>query len=179
MKAKHAIYSKNEQNKVEVTPALRALVKKAVRAALDYEGFDIPAEISITFTDNEGIHELNRSYRNVDRATDVLSFPLLEAEEIEEIKDCADGSETDGAPCEAFAEGEKVELGDIVLSLERAGEQAKEYGHSFEREVAFLTVHSVLHLLGYDHEMSEEDEKEMFSRQEKILCGMGLSRENG
>ena len=160
MKIKHAIYSKNEQDKLDLTPALRALVKKAIKAALDYEHFDYPAEVSVTFTDNEGIHMLNREYRGIDRPTDVLSFPLIsESEEFEPSQD-----------------GEPVAIGDIVISLERANEQAKEYGHSLEREVAFLAVHSVLHLLGYDHELSGEDEKDMFERQEKILETMGLIR---
>lgn len=157
---KHAIYSKNEQDKLILTPKLRALVKKAIRAALDYEHFDCPAEISVTFTDNEKIHLLNREYRGVDRPTDVLSFPLME--------------DTDNY--EALQDGEPVALGDIVISLERADEQAKEFGHSLEREVAFLAVHSVLHLLGYDHETSKEDEKDMFERQEKILETIGLTR---
>ncbi len=217
MKIKHAIYSKNEQNKIKVTPALRALVKRAVKEALEYEGFELPAEISVTFTDNSGIHELNREYRNIDRETDVLSFPLLEADEVNALKssitddisadelsdnasdggandaqkeagidiaeediDCASDSAAQ-TPCDmaqmwACDDNEPVALGDIVLSLEKAEAQAKEYGHSFERETAFLTVHSVLHLLGYDHEISKEDEKEMFEKQEEILSKMGLGR---
>ncbi|MCI5755828.1 MAG: rRNA maturation RNase YbeY, partial [Firmicutes bacterium] len=112
-----------------MTPDLRRLVKRAVLAVLDFEDFGRRAEVSVTFTDNEGIHALNREYRNVDRPTDVLSFPL------------SDGEDYD-------TDGDAVLLGDIVISLERAQTQAEEYGHSFEREVAFLTVHSMLHLLG-------------------------------
>ena len=112
--------------------------------------------VTVTVTDNEGIHQLNLAHSNIDRPTDVLSFPLYEG-------DFDDGSEIKA-------------LGDIVISLERAREQAKEYGHSLKREVAFLTVHSVLHLLGYDHERSEEDEKEMFNKQDEILKEMGIER---
>lgn len=155
MKAKATVFTKNSQNKLPVTPALRRLVKKAVAATLSFEGFAREAEVSVTFTDDESIHRLNREYRKVDRPTDVLSFPLY------------DGEEPVAGP---------VALGDVVLSLERAAAQAEEYGHSLEREVAFLTVHSVLHLLGYDHETSEEDEKEMFARQEKILTIAGFPR---
>jgi len=107
--------------------------------------------VSITFTDNESIRELNREYRDIDRATDVLSFPMDD-------------------------EGDDVVLGDIVISLERAKEQAIEYGHSLEREISFLCVHSTLHLLGYDHETGEEDEKEMFMKQEEILKILGQNR---
>ena len=126
-------------------------------AVLDFEDFGRRAEVSVTFTDNEGIHALNREYRNVDRPTDVLSFPL------------SDGDDYD-------TDGDAVLLGDIVISLERAQTQAEEYGHSFEREVAFLTVHSMLHLLGYDHETSPEDERDMFARQDEILISAGMTR---
>jgi probable rRNA maturation factor len=148
---------KNNQKKVVTTPPLRRLVKAAVGATLDFEDFTADSEVSVTFTDNEKIHVLNREYRDVDRPTDVLSFPLYEGEELGQ----------------AFG---PVVLGDIVLSLEKAKAQAEEYGHSFEREVAFLTVHSTLHLLGYDHETSEEDETDMFRRQNAIMDLMGLSR---
>jgi probable rRNA maturation factor len=115
--------------------------------------------VSVTFTDNEGIRELNREYRNKDSATDVLSFPMYSFTE-------------DDMPDTDFS----VELGDIVLSLERASEQAVEFGHSYEREVAFLTVHSVLHLLGYDHEISPEDEADMIARQKKIMNELNILR---
>lgn len=153
------IYITNSQDKVEVTRALSGLVRRAVGQALKYEKVSFDAELSVTFVDNEGIKEMNSEYRNIDRDTDVLSFPLYEAGEIEE------------------SDGENTPLGDIVISLEKAESQAKEYGHSIEREVAFLTVHSVLHLLGYDHELSEDDEKEMFLKQEEILKKMKLCRE--
>lgn len=157
MKAKATVLIKNDQKKIKMTPNLRRLVKRAVLAVLDFEDFGRRAEVSVTFTDNEGIHALNREYRNVDRPTDVLSFPL------------SDGEDYD-------TDGDAVLLGDIVISLERAQTQAEEYGHSFEREVAFLTVHSMLHLLGYDHETSPEDERDMFARQDEILISAGMTR---
>ena len=157
MKAKATVLIKNDQKKIKMAPDLRRLVKRAVLAVLDFEDFGRRAEVSVTFTDNEGIHALNREYRNVDRPTDVLSFPL------------SDGEDYD-------TDGDAVLLGDIVISLERAQTQAEEYGHSFEREVAFLTVHSMLHLLGYDHETSPEDERDMFARQDEILISAGMTR---
>ena len=144
-------YITNEQEKIEFLPEYESLVKKAVEAALSYEGWEYDCEVSITFTDNESIRELNREYRDIDRPTDVLSFPMDD-------------------------EGDGSVLGDIVISLERAMEQAEEYGHSLEREISFLTVHSCLHLLGYDHETGEEDEKEMFGKQEAILQTIGQLR---
>ena len=152
------IYITDSQNKVEVTRALAGLVRRAVGQALKYERVPFSAELSVTFVDNADIKKLNAEYRNIDRETDVLSFPLYESGEI------------------AMSDGKRAALGDIVISLEKAVAQAKEYGHSLEREVAFLTVHSVLHLLGYDHETGEEDEREMFALQEEILEKMKLSR---
>ena len=140
----------------KVTYKLKMLVRRAILATLEYEGVDVDCEVSVTFTDNEGIHALNKAYRNIDRATDVLSFPQINYDEGEELSD-----------------GEM--LGDIVLSLERAREQAEEFGHSFERECAFLCAHSMLHLLGYDHELSDEDDADMRRRQSEIMEKMGLS----
>lgn len=141
-------YIENEQERIEVLPEYEELVKKAVEGTLKYEGFDNDCEISVTFTDNENIRELNKEYRDIDRETDVLSFPMDEDDM----------------------------LGDIVISLEKAKEQAEEYGHSIEREISFLCVHSCLHLLGYDHETSEEDEKTMFGKQEEVLKEIGQIR---
>lgn len=155
MSYKHKIYITNDQKKLPFPPPLRQLVRQAVREALAREEFDAPAEVSVTLVDNEAIHALNREYRKVDRPTDVLSFPMFD---------------------EDFEDGERVVLGDIVLSLEKAASQAEEYGHSLEREVAFLVVHSVLHLLGYDHEEGRAAESEMFARQEAVLSAMGLAR---
>ncbi len=153
----------NEQDKFDITDKLKELITLAAKTALDYMGFDRDAEISVMFTDNEGIRVLNAQHRGIDRATDVLSFPMLEYDDDGEMFD--DPGDIEDELC----------LGDIVISLERAAEQAEEYGHSFEREVGFLTVHSMLHLLGYDH-MTEEEEKEMFGFQKEILTEMGLER---
>ncbi len=158
---RHYIYFSNEQDKENVTPELRCLVKAAVYAALSYEDFRKSAEISVTFTDNDGIQEINREQRNVDAPTDVLSFPIMSGDDSE-----ADTDRSNGA----------VMLGDIVLNLERARAQAAEFGHSYTREVAFLTVHSVLHLLGYDHLTSEEADRDMRARQDAVLDMMGIKR---
>lgn len=149
----------NEQRIHKTGLKLKMLIRKAVCGALKYENFNLPATVSVTFTDNEGIRDYNREYREIDRATDVLSFPMY---------DFRNGDEPE--------EGEPVCLGDIVLSLERAAEQAEEFGHSFEREAAFLTVHSVLHLLGYDHLLSEADDIDMRKRQKDIMEQIGLPR---
>lgn len=157
---KLTVYWSNEQTKYKAGWLLQHRIRKAAKAALAYEHFTKDTILSITFTDNEGIRALNNEYRHKDSATDVLSFPMYTMRD-------GDVPEEDMA----------AELGDIVLSLERAGEQAKEYGHSFERETAFLTVHSVLHLLGYDHETSPEEEADMFRRQREIMEILGLKRE--
>ncbi|MCI8388544.1 MAG: rRNA maturation RNase YbeY [Clostridiales bacterium] len=158
---RHYIYFTNEQDKEPVTAELRTLVKAAVYTALEYEDFGRSAEISVTFTDNEGIREINREHRDIDSATDVLSFPMMSEDDSESDTDRANGA---------------VMLGDIVLSLERAREQSVEFGHSYTREVAFLTVHSVLHLLGYDHLTSEADDADMRARQNTVLEIMGIKR---
>ncbi len=151
------IYFLNDQESFPVTYALKILVRRAVKATLRYEGYRNSTEISLTFTDNGGIRHLNKEFRDIDSATDVLSFPL-----------------TDYNGTEMPIDELEPSLGDIVISLERAKAQAEEFGHSFEREVAFLTVHSMLHLLGYDHVNSEEEEQDMRRRQREILESMGL-----
>ena len=155
----------NQQNKFKVTNEIKALIKKCALAALKFMEFRTDVEISVVLTDNDEIRTLNNMHRSIDRATDVLSFPMFEYDENGEIiEDYAE-----------FNEVGDILLGDIVISLERADEQAREYGHSFEREVGFLTVHSMLHLLGYDH-MTPEDEEEMFGYQTEILNEIGLVR---
>lgn len=156
---------RNEQTKFKVDKKIRDLVRLAVKTSLLYMDFPTKSEISVMFVDNEAIRVLNREHREIDRATDVLSFPLFEYDEDGEIIE----EELDFNP-----NGEMI-LGDIVISLERAAEQAEEYGHSFEREIGFLTVHSMLHLFGFDH-MTPEDEAEMFEYQAEILEEMGLKR---
>lgn len=162
------IYISNTQDKHEVTRALRALIRRAVNSTLKTEDFELDAEISVTLTDDDGIHALNLEYRGIDRPTDVLSFPLYDDGELKETLKRAELHGTEGK--------ERIALGDIVISLERADRQAGEYGHSFERETAFLCVHSVLHLLGYDHELGKAEEEDMFSRQEAVLKSMSLNR---
>ncbi len=148
----------NNQDKHPLTYKEKMLVRAAVEATLDYEQYGNAVEVSVTFTDNEGIHALNKRFRGMDRPTDVLSFPLFDYEGGEE------------PPVDELV----GMLGDIVISLEQAEAQAKEFGHSFHRELAFLTVHSMLHLLGYDHEKSDEDDADMRARQTAIVESLGL-----
>lgn len=156
---------RNEQDRLKVTKEMRDIVKLAVKTSLDFMEFGNKFEISVMFTDDEEIRVLNKLHRNIDRSTDVLSFPMFEYDENGEIiEEYAD-----------FNSSGELLLGDIVISLEHAVMQAEEYGHSFLRELGFLTVHSMLHLFGYDH-MTEEDEKEMFSYQNEILSEMRLER---
>lgn len=145
--------------KIKADAQTKNLIRKAIRTTLKSEKFSDDAEVSVTLTDNAEIHEINREYRGVDRPTDVLSFPMAEDDD-----NIGDLDMDKGA----------VLLGDIVISVEKIEEQAKEYMHSFERELAYLTIHSTLHLLGYDHVTGPEDEKEMTEKQDKIIESMGL-----
>ena len=154
------IYFENGQSEMAVTYKLKLLLRRAVEETLRYENYQNDVEVSITLTDNAGIHELNQRFRGVDAPTDVLSFPLIDYED-----DCG----------EPLIDEIANSLGDIVLNLQRAKAQAEEFGHSFEREAAFLTVHSMLHLLGYDHELSEGDDADMRRRQREIMGRMGLA----
>ena len=154
------IYFENDQKKHAIKYKMQMLIRRTILETLDYEGMENDAEVSVTFVDDEGIRELNNKFRGMDKPTDVLSFPLLDYE---------------GESEEPFFDELCHNLGDIVISLERAMAQANEYGHSFEREVAFLTAHSMLHLLGYDHEISEEDDADMRRRQNDIMDRLGLS----
>ena len=154
------IYFENDQKNHAIKYKMQMLIRKTILATLDYEGMENDVEVSVTFVDDEGIRELNKKFRNMDKPTDVLSFPLLDYE---------------GESEEPFFDELCHNLGDIVISLERAMAQANEFGHSFEREVAFLTAHSMLHLLGYDHELSDEDDADMRKRQNDIMERMGLS----
>lgn len=153
------IYFENDQEKYPVSYNLKVLLREAIETTLDFEDFQNVCEVSVTFTDNEGIRELNKKFREMDKPTDVLSFPLFDFE-----------GECEEPPIDEIISN----LGDIVISLEKAKEQADEFGHSFKREVAFLTVHSMLHLLGYDHERSEEEDREMRAKQTEIMKIMGL-----
>ena len=141
----------------EVDYELKLAVRRAIEATLEYEAFQFDAQVSVTFCSNEYIRELNKKFRNVDKHTDVLSFPLY------------DNGDFDLAECISGAM-----LGDIVISIERAKEQAREVGNSFLKEVAFLTVHSMLHLLGYDHERSSEDDELQCRIQREICEGLEI-----
>lgn len=156
------VYVSNEQAVMQVEKTVISLLERVARTAWEMERElrdDLPenAEVSIVLVDNAAIQSLNRQYRGVDSATDVLSFPMLEGEDVP-------APEVDAVP-----------IGDIVISLERARQQAEEYGHSFEREVAFLTVHGMCHLLGYDHE-TDEERAVMREREESVLTKLGLVR---
>lgn len=154
----------NRQNIIKITPDVEAFVNKIINAVLEFENFDSDYEVSISFVDNVEIKELNRQYRSIDAPTDVLSFPLLEF----------DRNNNEVIKKDVVVDTE-IPLGDIVISTEKVIEQAKEYGHSQDRELAFLLVHGMLHLLGYDH-IQESDEKIMFKKQEEILNLLNIKR---
>lgn len=147
----------NRQDILDVNNNLIEIIKKVVENCLNEEKINNDAEVSISFVDNEEIRELNKNYRGIDKETDVLSFPQYDS--LETIR----------------AISENLILGDIVISLEKAKEQSIEYGHTFEREVAFLTAHSMFHLLGYDHD-TEENMKKMRQKEEKVLNVLGILR---
>jgi probable rRNA maturation factor len=152
---------------VEVPEGLQAAMERVVAAALEAEGVSLPCEINVLLTDDEGIHQINLDMRGVDRPTDVLSFPMFQLEpgvppQGEEYLD------PDSGLCP---------LGDMCLSLERAKAQGEEFGHGLEREVCYLTVHSVLHLLGYDHLDEGPMKAQMRQREEAILGALGITRD--
>ena len=161
------ILIENQQSKKEILPEIDELITLAVEESLKYEDCDFAAQVSVTIVDNEEIRDINREHRDIDKATDVLSFPMLEFDEEGNAIDC---------DFDLFEDG-RVLLWDLVISAERAKEQAEEFGHSFEREMAFLTVHSMLHLLGYDHVDDPEGERIMIEKQKEILDIMGIKRE--
>lgn len=144
-----------------LTDGLKSLLEKVCNESLNYEEFELDCEISLSLVTNDEIYEINKQFRNIDSPTDVLSFPQLTFEE--------------GETADVNENGEIV-LGDIIISIDRAKEQAEEYGHSLERELAFLAVHSMLHLMGYDH-MEQDEEEDMFRRQKEILINAGVPRE--
>ena len=135
------------------------LIKKAINMALDAEGIDVPCIISVMLTDDEGIHAINKEFRGVDRATDVLSFPMNELVP----------GEFDEELCEHDMDTGAVLLGDMMISVPRCEEQGEEFGHGYKREIMYLTVHSVLHLLGYDHVDEGEMKAQMRAREKAIM----------
>lgn len=146
----------NKQKTVKIPTGIRMLVRRCCNAVLQLEKFKGPAEISVTFTDNKGIKELNKQYRNKDIETDVLSFPMGE----------------NGVYDTDMETGAKI-LGDVVISMEKARDQAELFGHSLQREVGYLTAHSVLHLLGYDH-IENLEKVRMREKEELIMEQLGL-----
>lgn len=140
------VYIENRQSKIDIDEGAFDVVRKVVKECLLEENKDLNVEVSVSFVDNKGIHSLNKTYRNVDSETDVLSFPMENQLNI---------------PI--------VPLGDIIISLEKALEQSKNFGHSFVREVAYLTAHSMFHLLGYDHETSIEEKNKMREKEKKVM----------
>ncbi len=155
------VYVRNNQKDIKVPTGIRLLIRKCCQAVLKSENFDKDAEVSVSFVSNDDIKSLNKMYRDKDRVTDVLSFPL-----------------SDDGRYDINNETGMCLLGDVVISLQTAMSQAEMYGHSLEREIGFLTVHSMLHLLGYDHETSPLDETIMMEKQEEILESLGISRDS-
>jgi probable rRNA maturation factor len=158
--SKLKVYIKNNQNSVKAPVGMRLLIRRCCQAVLITEKFCKDTEISVSFVSNKEIQHLNKIYRDKDAPTDVLSFPLGE-----------------NGKYEINNENGFTMLGDIVISLDMAVKQAAMYGHSLEREVGFLTVHSMLHLLGYDHELTPLDERIMREKEESILDKLGISRD--
>ena len=153
------IYFSNRQKEIELPEGLRTNIRKCCEEALSEEQIEDDAEVSVTVVDNGEIRELNLEHRGKDSVTDVLSFPMGE----------------DGI-FDVNPDTNRIMLGDIVISAPKAKEQANEYGHSFMRELCFLATHSMFHLLGYDHEVSSEEEKIMFDKQSRVLKKLGITR---
>jgi len=165
------IYVDNRQDKVKIKNEEIEELKRIIAFALEEEDVLISTEVSLLFVDNNGIRKINKETRGFDKETDVLSFPMLDYPKDKIYKD----SYKDFKFNETYLDGEDLVLGDIVLSLEKALEQSKEYEHSLEREASYLVVHSVLHLLGYDH-MEEKEKKKMREREEDILNKLNIGR---
>lgn len=165
------LYTDNRQNKIEVNDELVNIINEVCEKALKAEDVNIPYQISLLFVDNEEIRDINRETRGIDKATDVLSFPMLNYPKDKVFKEVYKDTKFN----EIYLDGDELVLGDMVLSLERAKEQSIEYNHSFNREVCYLVVHSILHLLGYDH-MEDEEKKRMRKREEEILGNLNITR---
>lgn len=150
----------NDQKEVKIPKGVRLLIRRCCTAVLTLEDFEGNAEVSVRLVDNEEIRRLNKQYRNIDRVTDVLSFPLG----------------VDGTYDINYDTGDQM-LGDIVISASKAMEQAEKYGHSVQREIGYLSVHSMLHLLGYDHEPGGIELLRMREKEEKVLTKLGLNRD--
>ncbi len=149
-------------------PVIASIIQKCVQATMEAEGITTKCEINVLITNDKGIHAINLASREVDKPTDVLSFPMFELQPGNPPQDWQDYLDPETGLCP---------LGDMCISLERAAAQAKEFGHSLKREVGYLTIHSMLHLLGYDHLDEGEMKKQMRSREEAIAQSIGLKRE--
>lgn len=165
------LYTDNRQNKIEVNEDLVNTINEVCEKSLMAEEMNIPYQISLLFVDNEEIRSINKETRGIDKATDVLSFPMLDYPKDKVFKDVYKNIKFN----EIYLDGDELVLGDMVLSLEMAREQSLEYNHSFNREVCYLVVHSILHLLGYDH-MEDEEKKIMRKREEEILESLNITR---
>jgi len=165
------IYVDNRQDKVEIKEGEIEELERTIIFALKEEIVLIPTEISMLFVDNDEIRAINKETRGIDRSTDVLSFPMLDYPKDKVYKESYKDFNFD----ETYMDGDDLVLGDIVISLEKALEQSKNYEHSFEREASYLVVHSVLHLLGYDH-MEGREKKKMRIREEDILNKLKINR---
>ena len=165
------LYTDNRQNKIDVTDEFIKEIEEVCVYALEKEEVIQKCQISLLFVNNEEIREINKETRNIDKVTDVLSFPMLDYPKGKVFKDVYKDKKFDVM----YMDQDELVLGDMVLSLERAMEQSEEYNHSFKREVCYLIVHSILHLLGYDH-MEDEEKKIMRSREEEILNGLDIKR---
>ncbi|MBU3159135.1 rRNA maturation RNase YbeY [Clostridium frigoris] len=161
----------NRQNKIEVTKELETVIKDVIEYTLIEEKLFVDNEVSVIFIDNEEIRKINKKHREIDKITDVLSFPMLNYPENKVFKEVYINYKFD----QSDLYDDKLVIGDVALSLEKSKEQSEEFGHSFIRECAYLTVHSVLHLLGYDH-MEETQKKVMRKREEEILNNFSLTR---
>lgn len=159
-----------EETTVDFDFDSRQLAETVINAALDHEDFPYEAEVNLTLVDNEQIHRINKEYRQIDRPTDVLSFPLLSYETAGDFSGLEDETYENFNP-----DTGEILLGDIVISVEKVMEQAMSYGHSQKREYAFLILHSVLHLLGYDH-MTDEERIVMEAKQNEILDDLKIYR---
>lgn len=149
------IYIDNRQDKVEINEEISEIIQKVVNEVLSFENKSLDCEVSVSFVDNQEIKELNREYRGVDKDTDVLSFPMED---------------------EFFTEG-PILLGDIIISMEKALEQSEDFGHSIYREIAYLTAHSMFHLLGYDH-MEDEEKSIMREKEKQIMKRLKIFKDN-
>ncbi|MGH4125848.1 MAG: rRNA maturation RNase YbeY [Clostridium sp.] len=165
------IFIDNRQNKIAVTKELETAIKEVIEYTLFEEKLIIDNEVSVILIDNDEIKKINSKYRSIDEITDVLSFPMLDYPQNKVFKDVYIDYKFD----QSDLNDERLVIGDVALSLEKSKEQSEEFGHSFIRECAYLTVHSILHLLGYDH-MEESQKNLMRKREEEILSNFKIFR---